>query len=232
MELACLSLEELGFSETVYETTKPQQRQLHGQQSRGKGRQQQQQQAEDSCDRDARSVYVSNLASSTSRDQLTELFGCCGDIRCVTIPRSQQPQAHAYIEFATAAEAAAAVKMHRQVSVKGRVLSVNAKRSNIRGCDVLQGHVGQVGRRGRRGNISAAAGSSAAAVGGPPFVSFGPPAAAFPSWGPPPFATTPTTTSSRRSGTTSSSSSRSRRGSTTSSNSRAEAAAVTGLGGS
>jgi hypothetical protein len=56
MELACLSLEELGFSETVYETTKPQQRQQNGQQHRGKGRQQQQQQAEDSSDRDARSV--------------------------------------------------------------------------------------------------------------------------------------------------------------------------------
>jgi hypothetical protein len=56
MELACLSLEELGFSETVYESTKPQQqRQQNGQQYRGKGRQQQQQ-AEDSGDRDARSV--------------------------------------------------------------------------------------------------------------------------------------------------------------------------------
>jgi hypothetical protein len=59
---------------------------------------------------------VSNLASNTSRDTLTELFACCGAIRCITIPRSQQQQAHAYIEFATAAEAAAAVKMHRQVS--------------------------------------------------------------------------------------------------------------------
>jgi hypothetical protein len=55
MELACLSLEELGFSETVYETTKPQQQQPNNQQHRGKGRQQQLQ-AEDACDRDARSV--------------------------------------------------------------------------------------------------------------------------------------------------------------------------------
>lgn len=55
MELACLSLEELGFSETVYETSKPQQQQQNGQQHRGKGRQQLLQ-AEDASDRDARSV--------------------------------------------------------------------------------------------------------------------------------------------------------------------------------
>jgi hypothetical protein len=55
MELACLSLEELGFSETIYETSKPQQPQHNGQQLRGKGKQQQLQ-AEDACDRDARSV--------------------------------------------------------------------------------------------------------------------------------------------------------------------------------
>lgn len=76
---------------------------------------------------------------------------------------------HAYIEFSRQDEAQAALKLSKQEFL-GRQLYVNPKKTNIRGYDVFQGHVG-FSRRGRRGMGRGGLGNT-----------FGRQGAAFPDW--------------------------------------------------
>lgn len=95
---------------------------------------------------DARSVYVGNVDYSCTPEDLQTHFEACGPINRITIlcdRHSGHPKGFAYIEFAEAGCVKSAVALADSV-LKGRVIKVTEKRTNVPGFN-------QRGRGGGRG---------------------------------------------------------------------------------
>jgi cold-inducible RNA-binding protein len=74
-------------------------------------------------------VFVGNLEFSTTRQQIEELFAEAGSILDVFLPTdraSGRPRGFAFVEFATDAEAEAAIQRFDGYELGGRNLRVNA----------------------------------------------------------------------------------------------------------
>jgi RNA recognition motif-containing protein len=74
-------------------------------------------------------VFVGNLEFSTTKEQLETLFSEAGSILDVFLPNDRatgKPRGFAFVEFATAEEAAAAITKFDGYELGGRGLRVNA----------------------------------------------------------------------------------------------------------
>ncbi|ORY99437.1 hypothetical protein BCR43DRAFT_530479 [Syncephalastrum racemosum] len=84
---------------------------------------------------DSRSVYVGNVDYGATPEELQAHFQSCGTINRVTIlcdKYTGHPKGYAYVEFAEPAFVDAAVALNESL-FRGRLLKVNAKRTNVPG---------------------------------------------------------------------------------------------------
>lgn len=91
--------------------------------------------AQNTNDPDERSIFVKNVDYGADEASLTEHFVICGEIVRVHIRkdhRTQQPLGQAYIEFANK-ESSLKAKHLNESLFRGRQLTVEPKRKNIRG---------------------------------------------------------------------------------------------------
>lgn len=74
------------------------------------------------------SIYVSNLAASTTKEVLATKFGEFGTVLSVKMgrdPESGQPRSYGFIEMKTSDEARLAARSLNATRLDGRMLSVN-----------------------------------------------------------------------------------------------------------
>jgi cold-inducible RNA-binding protein len=78
-----------------------------------------------------RKLFVGNLPYSVNEDELTELFGRCGQVESVQIVRDMatgRPRGFAFVEMATDEAAAQASSELNDYQLQGRNLAVNEAR--------------------------------------------------------------------------------------------------------
>jgi polyadenylate-binding protein 2 len=100
---------------------------------------------------DARSVYVGNVDYSCTPEDLQTHFEACGPVNRITIlcdRHSGHPKGFAYIEFAEAGCVKNALALNESV-LKGRVIKVVEKRTNVPWFAQRGGARGGRGRGGR-----------------------------------------------------------------------------------
>eukprot|EP00732_Lithocolla_globosa_P007278 Lithocolla_globosa_v1_NODE_9093_length_745_cov_8.718841.p1 type:complete len:213 gc:universal NODE_9093_length_745_cov_8.718841:47-685(+) len=91
--------------------------------------------ADNKEDVDSRSIYVGNVDYAATAEELQTHFQACGTINRVTILCDKftgQAKGFAYVEFAEVESVANAVVMNESV-LRGRLLKVTAKRTNVPG---------------------------------------------------------------------------------------------------
>jgi RNA recognition motif-containing protein len=74
------------------------------------------------------SIYVGNLSSTATEDQLQEAFGQYGKVSSVSVIKDRdtgQPRGFAFIEMPDGKEAATAIKQMNLREIAGRSITVN-----------------------------------------------------------------------------------------------------------
>lgn len=74
------------------------------------------------------SIYVSNLAASTTKEALSAKFGEFGTVLSVKMgrdPESGQPRSYGFVEMKTSGEARSAARSLNATRLDGRLLSVH-----------------------------------------------------------------------------------------------------------
>jgi cold-inducible RNA-binding protein len=90
-------------------------------------------------------VFVGNLSFQTTKERLQEFLASAGNILEVAIPtdrESGRPRGFAFVEFASDAEAAAAIQQFNGQELDGRALRVNSAEDRPRRSGGFSSHGG------------------------------------------------------------------------------------------
>jgi len=102
-------------------------------------------------DTDARSIYVGNVDYGVEAEDLAMHFKQCGEVSRVTIPcnyHNHQPKGFAYVEFEQRKSVENAIEFNGS-ELKGRLLVITRKRTNIPGISSTNRFPRGLGVRGR-----------------------------------------------------------------------------------
>jgi RNA recognition motif-containing protein len=86
----------------------------------------------------ATKIFVGNLSYGTTREELAAALAPAGNIVGVVLPTDREtgrPRGFAFVEFASEAEAAEAVRLFNQFELGGRKLTINAADARPRRSD-------------------------------------------------------------------------------------------------
>jgi RNA recognition motif-containing protein len=98
-------------------------------------------------------VFVGNLSFQTTRDELTRLLAEAGTIQDAHLPMDRETgkaRGFAFIEFATDAEAAEAIRLFNGRELGGRALRINLAEERARGAERPRGAFSPRGADGPR----------------------------------------------------------------------------------